>query len=238
MRSGVAFAMLLSGLAWAQTAVNMGQEPHYSLLLQNSLVRVFKLALNANEQAYVIHTHNFLVVALDDCEVVMWREGTSDNQSYPLHQGDVRFFFGGQPIGTRNNRADPCRNVTVEFLDPKVTTYGYQWEYGTWDFGISGISPPVDSHVKFANSLQLGSAVATDVQLLPGDSFSPHPGTAAELLVPVTDVALTRSKKGEIRKSAGEAVWVEAKQKADVVNAGNAPAQLIAVEFPSNKAAK
>ena len=29
--------------------------------------------------------------------------------------------------------------MTVEFLDPKVTNYGYQSNTGTWDYGPSGL---------------------------------------------------------------------------------------------------
>jgi hypothetical protein len=133
MRIGFAIVMFLTAFASAQAPVEMAQDPHHSLLLQNNLVRVFKVSLNPNEQIQVIHAHNFLMVALDDCDVAMWREGGQDVQSYNFHRGDLRFYFAGQPIGTRNNLATLCRSEIVEFLDPRVSTFGYQW----FDNGIT-----------------------------------------------------------------------------------------------------
>lgn len=152
MRFRLTMVLLLSSLAAAQTAVEMSSEPHSSLLLQNASVRVFRMSLNANDQAYVLHKHNFLLVALDDCDLALWREDQSSNQNFPFKPGDVRFYFEGSPIGAHNNRASLCRTIVVEFLDPKVTTYGYQWwANAKWDYGINGIPAPVDPRAKFAN---------------------------------------------------------------------------------------
>ena len=186
-------SILLATLASAQAAVDMAEDPHYSLLLENSQVRVFRASLKAHEQTFVIHKHNFLLVTLNDCDVVMWREGKSDSQSFPLNQGNVRFFFAGQAVGTRNDQATPCESVIVEFLDPAVTTYGYQHDTGTWDYGLNAIPVPVDPHAKFTNTLRLGNVLVSDVQLLPNDSFSPHPQTAAELLLPISSVELRKN---------------------------------------------
>ena len=54
--------------------------------------------------------------------------------NFHFSQGDVRFYSGGRAIGMRNDRTTDYRNITVEFLDPKVTNYGYQAYSGTWQF--------------------------------------------------------------------------------------------------------
>src|SRR5579871_593833 len=131
MKCRLISVLLLAALACAQTAVEITQEPHSSLLFQNSQVRVFRMSLNAHDQTYVIPRHNFLSVTLDNCDLAMWREGNSPNQGYQFQAGSGRFYFQGSAIGTRNNQTSPCRRVIVEFLDPRVTTYGYQW----WDNG-------------------------------------------------------------------------------------------------------
>jgi len=116
--------------ALAQTPVDIGSEPHHHLVFENDQVRVFSLALHPSERAFVRHTHNFLVVTLQDCEMVMWAEGESDILNFRFNQGDARFFFGGFARGIRNDHTSEYRNITVEFLNSKVTTYGYQTNIG------------------------------------------------------------------------------------------------------------
>ncbi len=232
MRSLFLLLLFVVRLASAQTATDMASDAHHQLLLDNSQVRVFAVTLRSNEQSFVSHEHNFLMVTLQDCEVVMWPEGRSDIQSYRLGEGDVRFLFAGRARGLRNERNTTYRNITVEFLDPKVTTYSYQRDSGAWDYGDSVLRPPVDPHAKFANSLGLGTATATDVQLLPGDSLPLPEKLTAELLIPVSDVDFKTESDTHIRKSPGDAVWIPAGRKSKFLNAGGDPARFIVLEFP------
>jgi hypothetical protein len=218
--------------ATAQTATDMASDPHHQLLLENSQVRVFEVSLRPNEQSFVSHEHNFLMVTLQDCEIVMWPEGRSDIQSFRLGEGDVRLLFGGRARGLCNQRNTTYRSVTVEFLDPKVTTYSYQRNSGAWDYGDSVLRPPVDPHAKFANSLNLGAATATDVQLFSGD-FLPLPERlTAELLIPVSDVDFKTEGDTHMRKSSGEALWIPAGRKFKLVNVASEAAHFVVVEFP------
>src|SRR5215471_307919 len=114
---------LLSLLASAQTATDMGSDQHHQLLIDNSRVRVFAVTLRPNEQSFTSHEHNFLMITLQDCEIVMWPEGRSDIQSFRLNEADTRFLFAGRARGLRNERNTTYRSITVEFLDTKVTTY-------------------------------------------------------------------------------------------------------------------
>jgi hypothetical protein len=220
--------------ASAQTATDMASDPHHQLLLENSLVRVFEVSLPPNQQSFVSHEHNFLMVTLQDCEIVMWPEGRSDIQSFRLGEGDVRFFFGGRARGLRNERNTTYRSITVEFLDPKVTTYSYQRDSGAWDYGDSVLRPPVDPHAQFANSLGLGTATATDVQLLPGDSLPLPEKLAAELLIPVSDVDFKTEGDNHMRRSPGEALWTPAARKFKLVNAAAEPAHFVVIQFPES----
>jgi hypothetical protein len=219
-------------LASAQNAIDMASDPHHQLLLENSQVRVFAVTLSPGERSFVQHEHNFLMVTLQDCEIVMWPEGRSDIQSFRLGEGDVRFLFGGRARGLRDEQTSRYRNITVEFLDPKVTTYGYQRDSGAWDYGDSVLRPPVDPHAKFANSIQLGTATATDVQLFPGDSLPLPEKLSDELLIPVSDVDLRTEGDTHMRKSPGEAVWIASGRKFKLVNAAGEAARFVVVEFP------
>jgi hypothetical protein len=157
-------------------------------------------------------------------------EGSSPIPNFRFSQGDVRFFFGGQAEGIRNDRSAECRNVTVEFLNPKVTSYSYQTEAG-WVFSAGAISAPVDPHVKFVNGINLGAAVAQYVHLLAGDSFPAPEKPAAELLIPITDVDLRKQDDTHIRKSPGDAVWIGEGRKSALTNASNSPARFAVLDL-------
>jgi hypothetical protein len=222
--------LLATALSFTQTAGGIDSDPHYSQLMANDQVRVYQVSLRPGEQSFVRHDHNFLLVALQDCEVAMWPEGRSDIMKFHFAQGSVGFYFGGRGVGIRNEQTTTYQNVTVEFLDPKVTTYSYQSTSGNWDYGASGINPPTDPHAAFTNRLLLGPATATDVQLLPG-GFLPIPEhLSSELLIPVTDVDL-RSGTDRIRRSPGDGLWIPAGRKSRLVNAASEPARFVVVEF-------
>lgn len=158
-------------VAQAQTAADITAEPHHHLLLQNDQVRVFSLTLKPNESSYVKYDHNFLLIALDDFEMVMWSEGQSPISNYVFRQGDTQFLYSGPPRGFRNDRNQACRNVIVEFLNSKITVFGYQPSSGRWEYGPSSVGTAVDPRAKFSNSLGIGPGAVTYNQLLVGDSF-------------------------------------------------------------------
>jgi hypothetical protein len=222
--------------AAAQAPADMASAAHYRLLLSNDRVRVFALTLKPSERTLARHDHNFSVITLEEGEVVMWPEGASDILGFRFNQGDIRFFFGGRAIGIRNDQNREYRNVTVEFLDPKVTSYGYQGHTGTWDYGASSTHPPVDSHANFKNTLALGGATVSDLQLLSRDPLPPPEKESPQLLIAVTDIDLKAGESERIRKSAGEAVWIPAGAKSRFVNAAGDPARLAVVEFKTSAA--
>ncbi|MBS1850002.1 MAG: hypothetical protein JST79_03755 [Acidobacteria bacterium] len=225
------FSLLLATAALAQTPADITSEAHHSLLLQNEQVRVFGVRLKPGEQAFVRREHSFMLVTLQDCELVIWREGRSAVQSYQLFQGDVRFFYAGRALGVRNDRNSTYRGVVVEFLDANDSTYGYQPGLGGYDYGDSVLRPPVDPHAKFANSISFGAATAIDVQLLPGDPLEAPEKPAAELWIPVTDVDLKSGEYHRVRKSAADVTWIDPGRKIRFINADNGPIRLTVVRF-------
>jgi hypothetical protein len=221
---------LCAPIAWAQSAPDMASAPHYHLLLSNDQVRVFAVSLRPTERTVARHEHNFLVVTLQDCEVVMWPEGASDITNFRFNQGDVRFSIGGRGIGIRNDRTSEYRNITVEFLNPKVTSYGYQPSTGAWGFGSGGINPPVDPHARFKNTLHLGAASVSDIQLLPRDPLPAPELSGSELLIAVTDIDLKAGESERIRKSSSDVVWIPAGRKSTPMNVSTDPVRLVLVE--------
>jgi hypothetical protein len=222
--------LAVSSLAWAQAATDIESDPHYSLLVANDQARVYQVSLRRGERSFVRHEHNFLIVTLQDCEVAMWPEDSSDIMMHRFDQGNVGFYFGGRAIGLRNEQTAAYQNVTVEFLDPKVTTYSYQWSTGRWDYGATTTSSVVDPHAPFASGLRLGPVMVIDVKLLPNGSLPAPDHRSSELLIPVTDVDL-RAGEDSIRRSAGEALWIPAGRKSKLVNAADVPARFALVQF-------
>jgi hypothetical protein len=229
--------IMVASVARAQNAPDMASAPHYRMLLSNDKVRVFAVDLRPTERTMARHDHNFLVVTLQDCEVIMWPEGASDITNFRFSQGDVRFGVGGRASGIRNDQTTEYRNVTVEFLDPKVTSYGYQSNTGTWDYGPSGINPPVDPHGSFKNSVQLGDATITDCQLLSRNPLPPpEEKSGPELLIAVTDIDLKSSEYERIRKSSGDVAWIPAGRKSAPTSASSNPVRLVQIAFKAASA--
>lgn len=230
---GVLLCLLIPGTAVAQNAVDISSEPHHRLLLENDQVRVFDVSIGAHSSTQLTrHDHNYLVVTLCDCEIASWAEGQAGVITYRYNRNDVRFFFGGPARTMRNDTPNEYHNLTVEFLSPKVTTFGYQPDAGHWEYGSNALAPPVDSRAKFATVMALGEATVKDVQLLPDDAYPAPEKEAAELVIALTDLDL-KTEKDRIRKSQGELVWIAPGRKSELVNHDTEPARFVLIELRS-----
>jgi hypothetical protein len=219
-----------SGFSQERVPADVTKEQHHRLLLENGLVRVFAVVIPPHEESYVRHEHNFLTIALQDSEIVMWRAGAADVMHVPTKRGGTRFFWGGFARGLRNESTAEYRIITVEFIDSRVTTYGYRWETGRWDYGSNAIVPPVDPRARFVNQLDLQAAVASDVQLLSKDSLDPSTLGGGELLIAVTRLELTNGNDTGIRLAPGEVLWLD-RRLSGLQNAGAIPARFAMVAF-------
>lgn len=226
----IVFVLLLARLSFGQTAPDMASAPHFDEILQNDSVRVYLVTMKQGEQVMVSHPHNYLMIVLQDCEVVLWPEGKSDITSFPLKEGDTQFVFGGFAGGIRNEKPQIFRSIFVEFLNPKVTTFGYQGS-GAWGYGANSVRVATDPHAKFSNALDLQAATVTDVQLLPGDSLDPQDRPEPELFIPVSDVDISGAKHLQISNSSGEATWIPLGRKSALENNAADAARFILVDF-------
>jgi hypothetical protein len=231
----VLFILFVAQLSFAQatpsSAPDMSSAPNFEQLLKNDSVQVFLLTLNRGQQVLASHSHNFLMITLQDCEVVMWPEGKSDVTSFRINQGDARFSYAGTAGGIRNEQTQTFRAVFVEFMDPKVTTFGYQSDSNSWAYGVSSTGTAVDPHAKFSNTLNLQSATVTDVHLLSGDSLDAPEKRKPELLIPVSDVDLSAGHSLKISNSSGEVTWIPLGRKSALENNSADAARFILVDF-------
>jgi len=223
--------VFFAALCSAQTPSNIASEPHHHLLLQNDHVRVFSMTLGPREQIFVQHEHNFLFVPLQDGELVMWSNGASALPSFHFARGIFHFWLASQASGMRNDQATDFRAVIVEFLEPKVSGYQYDYQGGGWDYASGAINPPVIPDVKFVDTMTLGPATISDVQLLAGDAFPPPAKPAAELLIADGDIDLNAQADTRIRKSSGDVLWIPAGRTWPLTNATHAPARFAVIQL-------
>ncbi len=227
MKWVILFALFVSScLTRAQEPADLATEPHYHLLLENEQIRVSLLDLGPNESAMVRFRHSFMTVALQDGEVIIWDEGKSPIQHFQVHKGETSFrclspvcaspqlLEKGVGGGYRNDQSSDYRNITVEFLDPKVG----------WSMTEGGT-------ITSSASMFLGGALVSDV-LLESDSSFPAPEKPnAELVIPVSDVDLSGVGGIRLRKSSGEVAWIPEGKTSALENAGRDPARFIIIEF-------
>ncbi len=233
MKRAALFIMLSASvlLAQQQLPIDIAAEPHHRLLLENDNVRVFAVTIPPREATELArHEHNFLVVTFQDSEIASWAEGEAGVLTYRFRTNDIHFYFGGRARAMRNDTSSEYRNVTVEFLNPKVTTYGYQSNTRRWQYGGNTLLPPVDPNAKFANRMPLGAATAKDVQLLPGDEFPAPEKGIADLLIALSDVQLLVGKE-KVHGSVGEVTWIPAERATKLINSGTEPARFVIVEL-------
>jgi hypothetical protein len=216
-----------SGLQ-AKTAVLITADPHYRLLMGNQQVRVYSLVLPPGAESFVRHEHNYLTVTLADCNPILWKNDESPVQHFPVPKGELHFFLGGLAHGIRNDSNAEYRNVTVEFLDPQVTNYGYRYESGKYDYGPVALNPPVDPEGHFVKSLDLEKAVARDIQLLPKESLPAAEGP--QLLIAITPLLFFTASDASTSLGAGGVLWRQSGAAA-LPNASPNRLRLAVIEF-------
>src|SRR5579859_4610301 len=213
--------LLTCSLALAQQAVDVADDLHYHLLLQNDQVRISEVTLHSGESSFVRFQHSFVTVTLQDGEIVMWDEGKSPIQHFLLKKGQASFVWltrdqqaKGVAGGLLNDRQYDYRNITVEFLNPDIG----------WNIlSNATIGPPA--------SMFLGGAIVDNVSLQPGDSFPAPQKRGAQVVIPVGDLNLNGAHELRLRTSPGDAAWIPAADTSSLTNLGREPAQFIVVQF-------
>lgn len=224
-----AFFPVVQAHSWQSAKpAEITQDRHFRMLLENTDIRVFEATLPPESESFVWHQNNFLIVTPAASDIIIWKANGAPVLHSLVPTGEIRFFLGNSAQGLRNDTRTLYRSIIVEFLDPRVTNYGYRHESGNWDYGPSIAPSPVDPQGHFVNSLDLEKAVANDVQLLPGESL---PLTKrASLLIAVTPVQLSLGTDKKISLKPGEVLWRETGETV-LTNAGPGRARFAMVEF-------
>jgi quercetin dioxygenase-like cupin family protein len=108
--------------AASPTVVPISKEGHHHLVLDNEYVRVYSVEVAPHaETLYHQHDLDYIFVTLGDSDVDSVRVGEK-----PVHlllkDGEARFTKGGFAHKAVNNSDKPFKNVTIEIVDPNLST--------------------------------------------------------------------------------------------------------------------
>ena len=112
-------ALLLAGVAVAQTPVALTSEPHHHLKLENDFVRVFYVEV-APQQSTLLHQHDnpYVYVVLGSSRFTNKVLGKQP-VDVTLKDGQFRYLIGDFAHVESNPMEAPFRNLTIEFLKPQ-----------------------------------------------------------------------------------------------------------------------
>ncbi len=231
-------AVALTLTAQAPKIFSISDEPNHRLILENSAVRVFGIEVPGQRSTAKWRAdRNYLVVSLEDSSIAI---ATSLNGTPLIRQfveGDMWFYYGRNEAWSLHNREQikPYRDITVEFLQPGITTYGYQIGPGLYTYGPQASNPPLAHDIDYDRRLDLQAAMARSIQRLPGHSLDPRTDGRDELLIAVSDIELELITPGSparsLQKSKGEVEWLAGGAAARIGNRTKQPARFVLITF-------
>ena len=224
-----AFAIALSASALAQTSeVEITAEPSHHLVLQNDLVRVFKVEIGAHGATLLHrHRHDYFIVALAPSNVVSEVPGQLPG-AIQMKTGETRFVAGGFRHIARNLADVPFPHIDVEVLQPSR----YQWDE---ERGVSVLEGGTREIIFVKDG-----ARASETELQPHAMIPKHKHLGPRLVLAITDLDLETAVEGQpvkhVRLKSGEVAWAADGGFAHtVMNAGHESAKFVALEFPPSE---
>jgi hypothetical protein len=111
--------LTFSSRAQAPTPVDMANEPHHHLLIENSHVRVFRFGLPAGEST-LLHAHNkpYVAVSIGAADFANDVAGKPEVRGKTV-DGQVSYSRGGFAHVARADAGIPFNNITIELLHPQ-----------------------------------------------------------------------------------------------------------------------
>jgi quercetin dioxygenase-like cupin family protein len=227
-----ALLLLAAVLVSAQTVseVEITNEAHHHLALENEYVRVFQVEVAPHESTLMHrHRHDYLFVTLGDAQLTNEVEGKPPVDA-TFKDGETRFTPGNFAHIARNRAATPFRNVTIELMqDEKArTSPPAHWDE---DRGL---------HVLNAGTQEIlfvkDNARVSEIELQPGGIIPSHHHNGPHLVVAITDIDLRSDIEGRgptpAQLKSGDIKWLPGGYTHTVTNVGKQPAKFATVEFP------
>jgi hypothetical protein len=220
-------AALICALAWSQesrsTSVEIVDEPHHTLLLQNPEVRVFRLKLQPNEVT-LPHRHKSFYAYLSLRPVTIGNEVrgrqpvVTDIEAAELHTSK-----GGFTVAERNNSSEAADLLVIEAM--KAGERGFNTPMGGFRFHDAAFGAIFEAPAIRGYTMTIAAEGRTEEHAEPYD----------RLLVAVSDLKLRENVAGqppsELQMKAGEIRWIPRGMTHATTNIGKAPATFITLEF-------
>ncbi|HET7872719.1 MAG TPA: hypothetical protein VFL42_09425 [Terriglobales bacterium] len=217
----------LYSLLFSQTPspppAEMAGEPHHTLLLQNSKVRVFLLKLEP-DQTTLPHRHNSFYVYLSVHPIMIGNEVRGRGPVLTrLEAGEVHTSKGGFTLAERNRSSGPAEVLVIEPAKQTVEGFnepicGFRWHDAAC--GEAFAAPSVRGY-----SLVLGVGGRTEE----------HEENFDRLLIATSELKLRETGPGEasseLQMKAGEVRWFPRGGKHATTNIGTERATFVVLEF-------
>jgi quercetin dioxygenase-like cupin family protein len=207
----------------APKPVDLTDEPHHVVALQNPSVRVFRLKLKPNEVT-LPHAHYkfYAYTTLRPVEIANEVRGRKPVMVH-LEAGDLHTSKGGFTVAERNSSSEPAEIVIVEMVKPDVEEFktpmgGFRVHDGLYaplfeDFGMRGYTMTMAS----------------------GGHTEQHEEKYDRLVVAVSNLELQENIAGQsssiLELKAGEIRWIPRSATHATTNVGTSPATFITFEF-------
>ncbi len=220
-------AALICTAGWSQQhlspPVELADEPHHTLLLANSKVRVFRLELQPNE-ATLPHRHNkfYAFLSLRPVKISNEVRGRPPVVTY-IEAGELHTSKGGFAVAERDSSAQPAELLVIETV--QLGGGGFDTPMGGFRYHDAAFSELFEAPVVRGYSMDIAAGGRTE----------PHEERYDRLLVAVSDLNLRENVMGqspsELRMEAGEIRWVPRGMMHTTMNIGKSPAVFVTLEF-------
>jgi oxalate decarboxylase/phosphoglucose isomerase-like protein (cupin superfamily) len=228
-------APLLAAQALAPE-VELNNEPHHHLTLENKYVRVYNVEVPPHSDTLMHwHRHDYIYVTLGPTEVV---NAVKDKPpaTVTLQDGQTGFTPATFAHIVRNPTGQPFRNVTVDIVDDQALRNST----AHWDEDRALVTfPGGTQQILFVKD---GIRVS-EFELQPGAVIVPmHHHVGPHLLIAVSDLDIRSDVQSDVPGSVqgpmsahfkpGDSRWLPANYSHTLTNTGQKPAKFVILEFP------
>lgn len=227
-------ALALSVLLVAQpAAVEITNEPHHHLILQNESVRVFRVEVPPGDPTLMHHhAHDYVWTSLGAADINNQVEGKPPAR-LQFKDGETRFTAANFSHIVTDFAPAPFRNITVEILqDEKLRNAPSPWDPAkNEDRGLQVFTGGTKQILFVKDSVRV-----SELELQPGAVIPSHHHNGPHLVIAITDFDLRSDVEGKkpvpLHAKAGDASWIPGGYTHTVTNESKQPAKFVTLEFP------
>lgn len=198
-------------------------DSHYSVVLENSRVRVLRLELGRLKQTDTVCMKKpYLSIVTSESRTASVVQGGA-TYSHDWNPGEARFHYKVVAMSVRNETSLTHHEVLIETYLP-VQFNPLDGDYDTDEFGsdLSTVKPT------WSTSFTRGALTATRVQLAPGDRFQLY-GTDY-ILIALNDLVLADDSAKKITSNRHDVSVLKSGIQL-LANEGTEPARFVLVQF-------